>query len=140
MPRTRRQQVIQLPRDFAELVRMHPPRAIHDEAEYDNTQEMIDALTSIPTLSKGQSEYLDTLTILFSAYEREHHAIDTSDITPAALLKNLIAENGLKQSDLVPLLGSASRVSEIISGTRAPSKSQAIALGKRFNMDAGAFL
>ena len=53
-----------LPTGFAELVRQFPPQAIHDEVGYANMQEMIDRLTSLPKLTVGQTEYLETLTIL----------------------------------------------------------------------------
>src|SRR5262249_6124082 len=76
-----------LPRTFEELVRMHPPRAIHAEAEYEAVQEVIDRLTSLADLTQGQEEYLDTLTVLFEAYEKEHHAIETADLKPIDVLK-----------------------------------------------------
>ncbi len=61
---------------------MHPPRVIHDESDFVNTQEIMDALTSIPILPEGQGEYLETLSVLVEAYEREHHRIDTSTLPP----------------------------------------------------------
>ncbi len=65
MPRVARKPVSRdLPTDFADLVAMLPPMAIHDEQAYENTIEMIDALTCLPRPSKGQSEYLDTLSVL----------------------------------------------------------------------------
>lgn len=66
-----------LPGGFAGLVRLLPPQAIHDEIGYGNMQEMIDRLTSLAELTPGQAEYLETLTILFEAYERDHEEIDT---------------------------------------------------------------
>src|SRR5580658_2212362 len=89
-----------LPTSFAELVRLYPPQAIHDEIGYANTQEMIDRLTSLPKLTAGQSEYLETLTILFEAYETEHERIDTSRLSPLQLLRFLLESNDLSASDL----------------------------------------
>jgi HTH-type transcriptional regulator/antitoxin HigA len=132
--------VNKLPTGFAELVQMYPPHAVRDDVDYENMREVIESLVMRPKLTKGQSEYLNTLAILFEAYEREHYAIDTSDITPAALLRSLMDEHGLKQSDLAGMLGGPSRVSEILSGKRLPSKSQAVALGKRFAIKPSAFL
>jgi len=65
-----------LPTSFAASVRLMPPQAIHDEVGYANAQEMIDTLTSRPTLTAGQSEYLETMTILFEAYEKQKEQID----------------------------------------------------------------
>ena len=77
----KRRNVEYLPAHFIDLVRLFPPQAIHDEVGYSNTQEMIDRLTSLPRLTAGQAEYLETLTILFEAYEKEHERIETSHLT-----------------------------------------------------------
>ena len=89
-----------LPTAFEDLVRMHPPRPIHDEVDYENAQETIDALSSIPKRSKGQAEYLETLSILFAAYEQEVHAIDTSDLPPVAVLKDLMEAHGMSDKHI----------------------------------------
>ncbi len=64
----------QLPTEYDALVKFQMLRPIHDEVDYDNAQEMIDRLTCISHRSAGQSAYLEALTILFAAYEAEHHA------------------------------------------------------------------
>ena len=69
-----------LPTTFEELVRMYPPHAVRDEGDYDQMQEVIDRLTSIPEPTEDQWAYLDTLTILFSAYEQEHYPIEIDDV------------------------------------------------------------
>src|ERR1700683_2835045 len=94
-----------LPATFAELVRLFPPQAIHDEVGYSNTQEMIDRLTSLPLLTPGQTEYLETLTILFEAYEDEHERIDTRHLSALDLLRFLLRSNSMSGSDLGRLLG-----------------------------------
>jgi hypothetical protein len=44
-------------------------------------------------------------------------------------------QNDLRQADLVEIFGSRERVSEVVNGKRAISKSQAKALGEFFNAD-----
>src|SRR4030095_17223203 len=100
---------------FPSLVRVHPPLAIHDQVAYRNAQEMIDALTNLPRLSKGQMQYLDTLTILFEAYEDEHHALEESTVGPLDALQFLLKENGMSASDLGRLLGERSLGSKILT-------------------------
>lgn len=68
-------QTMKFPISFDDLLRLHPPRAIHDEMSYRETQQIVDNLTSIPNLSEGQSAYLETLSILMEAYEDKHHPI-----------------------------------------------------------------
>ena len=129
-----------LPSAFAELVRLHPPRVIHDETDYDNTQEIVDALTSIPHLSRGQSDYLETLSVLMEAYEEEHHAIDTSELTPLEMLKFLMEQHAMTSGDLGKLIGSASLASMILSGKREISKANIAILAKSFGVSAECFL
>jgi len=111
-----------MPKRFEELVRMYPPRAIHDDSDYDNAQEIIDRLTSVPRLTKGQKEYLDTLSILFSAYEQEHEPILTDDISGIDALKYIMEQRDMSASDLGRLLGDRSLGSRILRGERELSK------------------
>jgi antitoxin component HigA of HigAB toxin-antitoxin module len=129
-----------LPGNFAELVRLFPPQAIHDEVGYANTQEMIDRLTSLPKLTGGQSEYLETLTILFEAYEEEHERIDTCHLAPLDVLRFLLESNEMSGSDLGRLLGNRELGPKVLNGTRQLSKTHIRQLADRFKVDAGLLL
>lgn len=52
------------------------------------------------------------------------------------LLAYLMDQHGLERSDLVPLLGTASRVSEVLSGKRELSMSMVKRLRERFHVSA----
>ena len=109
-----------LPRQFGELVQMMPPQAIQDDVQYANTLEVIDRLMAVSKASKGQAVYLETLVQLVQAYEAEHHAIETSDISGLDSLKHLLQENDMNASDLARLLGvHASLGSKILKGERS---------------------
>jgi len=129
-----------LPAGFADLVRLYPPQAIHDEVGYANTQEMIDRLTSLAKLTAGQSEYLETLTILFEAYENEHERIDTSGLSPREMLRFLLDSNEMTGSDLGRLLGNRELGPKLLNGSRQLSKTHIRVLADRFKIDAGLFL
>ena len=130
-----------LPSDYAALVAHHMPHAVRDEVAYDNAMAMIDALTSVPHPSTDQLDYLDTLTVLVEAYERQHHAIDTSDLTGADLLRHLAESNGMTGADLGRLLDiGASAASMILSGRRPITADHARKLGKRFAVNPGIFI
>ncbi len=129
-----------LPKKLEELVLMHTPVAIHDETDYENTQEIIDQLTSLPRFSKGQAEYLDTLTVLFEAYERERHPIPTGDITGGKALRYLLEQNDMRPSDLGRLLGDRALGSRVLSGERWLSKEHIRRLCRRFKVSADLFL
>ncbi|MGA3065603.1 MAG: hypothetical protein ABSF29_02020 [Tepidisphaeraceae bacterium] len=129
-----------LPANFAELVRLLPPQAIHDDVGYANALEMIDRLTSRSKLTAGQSEYLETLTILMEAYEKEHERIDTTHLSPRQILRFLLESNGMSGSDLGRLLGNRELGPKILSGSRQLSKAHIRRLADRFKVDAGLFL
>lgn len=70
----------------------------------------------------------------------ERSSVVLPELPPAELLKFLMEENGLRQKDLALELGGQSVVSEILRGRRTISGKQAVALGRRFNLSAAAFL
>ena len=56
--------------------------------------------------------------------------------TPAAILEYLMDQHGLTRADLVPLLGTASRVSEVLSGKTGFSMAMVQRLRERFHVPA----
>ena len=143
MPRVRSRAVSpaaeQLPSDFESLVRLHPPRAIHDEAEYANTQEVIDRLTSLVSPSEGQLAYLETLSILFEAYEEEHHALDPAAAGPAEMLRFLMDQRSETVEDVERAMGIPA-AGNFLSGRAEPSASDVRALADHFHVRADLFL
>lgn len=67
------------------------------------------------------SDELDALTAVIEVYENKHFAIDTSRVTPLDIIKFRMEQNGLTQQDMQQYLGSASKVSEVLSGKRSLS-------------------
>lgn len=130
-----------LPGRFDDLVREMPPRAIVDEAHYENTLEMIDRLMAGGALTKGQSDYMETLVQLVEVYEASRHAIDTSDIKGLDMLKHFVAESKMNASDLARLLGvHPSMGSKILKGERALTIDHVKKLAVRFKVRAEAFI
>jgi HTH-type transcriptional regulator/antitoxin HigA len=128
-----------MPKTFSGLCRLHPPRPVHNETDYDNAIEMLDSLVGFK-LNQEQLDYLEVLTTLVGAYEDEHHAIDTSNISGLDSLKHLLEQNDMTASDLGNLLGNRSLGSKILRGERELSKAHLRILAERFKVDAGLFL
>ena len=78
--------------------------------------------------------------MLIEAYDDEHHGIDTTNLTPADLVRFLMEQHGLKPVDLAKLLGSKAAASFILNGQRLPSRSQCFVLAERFGVEPGLFL
>jgi HTH-type transcriptional regulator/antitoxin HigA len=65
--------------------------------------------------SEGAAE-LEILAMLVEQYERETFAFD--EVDPITAIKLRMTQRGMRPADLVPMLGSRARVSEILSGKR----------------------
>ncbi|WNZ00200.1 DNA-binding protein [Sulfurospirillum sp. 'SP'] len=90
---------------------IHP---IRTEADYDKALERIDALMEIdPALGTPLSDELEILVMLVEKYEELHWQIAIPD--PIEAIKYRMEEMGLRQKDLIPILGSKSKVSEVLN-------------------------
>ncbi len=85
-----------------------------------------------------ENDELDVLTILVEHYEDERHPIGFP--TPVAAIEFRTEQAGLTNRDLIPFLGSRSRVSEVLSGKRAITMSMARALHRHLGIPAEVLL
>jgi len=96
------------------------PKVIKTEADYEaalaRLEELLDAEPETP-----EGDEFELWATLISAYEEDAFPIDLPD--PVAAIRFRMEQAGLKQADLVPYIGSASRVSEILRGKRTLSLS-----------------
>jgi HTH-type transcriptional regulator/antitoxin HigA len=81
---------------------------------------------------------LDIVTNFVHDYEESNVVIP--DAKPAAVLRFLMDQHGLKQADLAELFGTQSNVSEALSGKREMNVRQAKALAKRFGVSPAVFI
>ncbi len=96
-------------------------RPIRTEKDYDIVISRIDELLVIDP-RKGTEEYdeLDVLSTLVEKYEDENYPIPAPD--PIEAIKYMMEERGLKQKDLGKMIGSKSRISEILNRKREMTK------------------
>ena len=115
---------------------LYPLRAIKNETEY---KKALKSLETVFDETKGSlADYAETLTILIDHYESENYPIkDTEGIE---VLKFLMRQNGIKQKDLVGIIGSKSSVSEILSGKRPLTLQHIRALADKFNVNPATFI
>ncbi len=89
-------------------------RPIKTEAQYDEALQRIDILMDLDSeIGSPEGDELEVLVMLVEKYEEKHWAISTPD--PIEAIKYRMEEMGLKQKDLVPLIGSKSKVSELLN-------------------------
>lgn len=111
---------------------------IASEAQHRSYTTALLELESQDHLSAEDRKFANLLAALIEKFETEHDPIEAA--SPAEVLRELIAANGLRQKDLAPLLGGESGVSSILSGERRINLNQAIRLGERFNVSPLLFL
>lgn len=139
--KTKMQKQKLLPASFGELVRLMPPMAIGDDVHHSNTVEMIDRLMQIQKLSRGQSQYMETLVELVEAYEARCHAIDLSRLGPARMLAHVLAEADMSASDLARLLKVHPTMgSKILQGQRQLTWGHAKILATHFKISPSYFM
>ena len=128
------------PTTFDALIGELMPAAIHDKAAYGNTMEMVRRLAVVPALNEDQARYLDTLCVLVAAYEKNHRTGKTKR-QPLAVLREFVAEHGMKVRELGTLLGvSESAASMILKGDRALTLAHVRKLAERFKVSTALFV
>jgi HTH-type transcriptional regulator / antitoxin HigA len=128
----------QMPKEYAGLVRMLPPRPIHDKVDLANTTEVLDALAG-HDLTADQEDYLDVLSDLVEKYEAEHSPARQLRSTPLVRLQYLVEQADMTASDLGRLLGNRGLGSLVLRGRRQLSKTHIRILAEHFKLDPGYF-
>jgi HTH-type transcriptional regulator / antitoxin HigA len=81
-------------------------------------QKLHELLDRAPEMGSKEGDEIELLTLLLSDYE-ERTADPIDELSPVDAIRFRMEQLDLKQQDLVPYLGAASRVSEILSGKRS---------------------
>ncbi|WP_323813524.1 transcriptional regulator [Cellvibrio sp. NN19] len=91
-----------------------------------NDQDHAEALARVSELmdkhfapASEEADELEVLALLVERYEQEHFAMENPD--PIEAIKFRMEQQGLLKKDLIPFIGSASKVTEVLNGTRALS-------------------
>lgn len=90
-------------------------KIIKTERDYEKALARInDLMDAVPDTPEGDK--LELLVTLVELYEKANHPIDPPD--PVEAIKFRMEQGGLKQKDLIPFIGSRSKVSEVLSRQR----------------------
>lgn len=106
------------------------PQVIETEEEYDRAL----AITEQLTFSKNRTPEERALhkLLVIEAYETQTYSMDQA--APHEILQHIMESSGIRQTDLVGVIGSSGVVSEVVNGKRSISKAQAKALGNYFKV------
>ncbi len=128
-----------IPESYAELVGLFMPRPLHDDVDYRNALAVLDAMAGFE-MNADQQDYFEAIATFVEKYEAEHHAIDEMKMTPVELLRSLVDEHGMTESDLGRLLGDRSLGHRILTGQRELSKAHIRILAERFSLNPASLL
>jgi HTH-type transcriptional regulator/antitoxin HigA len=105
---------------------------IQNDADHAEAKALVEKLMG--SSEPGDLARMTAQALLIEAYER----VRWPRRTPALpdLLKYLMDQHGLTRADLVPLLGTARRVSEVLNGKHELSMSMMRKLRERFHISA----
>ncbi|QBQ54814.1 helix-turn-helix domain-containing protein [Nitrosococcus wardiae] len=108
-------------------------KPIKTEADYEaalaEIAQLMDAEADTP-----EGDRLDLLTTLAEAWEAKHFPIDKPD--PIEMIKHRMEAQGLTRRDLESMIGSRSRVSEVLSRRRPLSLNMIRRLNRDMNIPA----
>ncbi len=116
------------------------PRPITSDAEHKAFLAITSGLISKEDRTIEETTLLSHLAILISSYEQDRYAdFSVEKNSPAEMLAYLMEENHLTQADFAPAIPQP-KVSDILSGKRNISVSQARIFGERFKVNPSLFL
>lgn len=107
---------------------------IHDDEGHARALSLVEQLWR-PPAGTAEADTLEVLVTLIDAYEAKHHAIGPPDPVQANLVR--MEQQGLTRIDLIPMLGSRARVSEVLNRKRplTPAMIQRLRAGLGISAD-----
>jgi HTH-type transcriptional regulator/antitoxin HigA len=109
-------------------------KPIRTQADYEKALAEVERLWG----AKSEGDRLDVLATLIDAYESEHYPIDPPD--PVEAIRFRMEQQGLSRKDLEPLLGTRTRVAEVLNRKRSLSIGMIRRLHDRLGTSAGVLI
>jgi len=114
------------------------PKVIETDEEFDRFAALLESLDFPERKLTPEETALEALLVkLIADYEDK---FELPDVAPREMVKFLMDQRGLKQADLVPVLGTRTQVSDVVTGRRGISKAQAKKLAEFFRVGVELFI
>jgi HTH-type transcriptional regulator/antitoxin HigA len=129
------------PKTYGDLLVNTLPAVIETEEENEKALAIVERIMDKGEDNISPEEYrlLDLLVRLIEDFEDQAYPMGHI-AKPLDILKSLIFEHELKQTDLVDVFGTQGVVSEVLSGKRGINVNHAKRLAKRFNLSVDLFI
>ncbi|MBZ5728520.1 MAG: helix-turn-helix domain-containing protein [Acidobacteriia bacterium] len=123
---------------YGKLLAKTRPKVIETEGEFDRMVALLEDL-SIPErdLTPEEEILASLLEKLIADYDDK---VELPEVPPHEMVRYLMEQRGLKQADLVPVIGSRAQVSDLVNGNRGISKAQAKRLAEFFGISVELFI
>jgi len=125
---------------YGRLLARALPKVIKTEEENERTLAVIESLMEKGerNMTPEEDALLELLTNLVHDFEEKAYPVPKS--SPDEMVAFLLEQRRLAPKDLWPVVGSKSRVSEILAGKRPITKEQAKKLAEFFHVGVGLFI
>lgn len=123
---------------YRNLLAKVAPKVIEIEEEYDRALAVAEQLTLKKNRTPEKRALHKLLVTLIEAYEAQNYPME--QVAPHEILQHIIESSGIRQADLVGIIGSSGVVSEVVNGKRSISKAQAKALSDYFKVSPTLFI
>lgn len=124
---------------YTELLAKYQPKIIRTEAENEKALVIVEELLYQENRSPEEQELYELLITLIEKFEEEYYHPGSAS-NPHSMLLFLMEQKGIKESDLVGVIGSQEVVSKVINYQEEISPIQAKALGEFFKVDPSLFI
>jgi HTH-type transcriptional regulator/antitoxin HigA len=108
-------------------------KPIKSEEDYDKALSRLEKIFDAPP-DTPEGDEAEILSLLIEHYEDKHYFIEAPD--PVEAIKVRMEEMGIKQKDLIGLIGGKSRVSEILNRKKKLTVEMIRILEKKLNLSA----
>ena len=123
---------------YGKLLAKTLPKVISNDEELDQMVAQLEALCFPERKLSAEEDALATLLErLISDYDDQ---FELPEQPPHEMVKHIMENRGLRQADLVPVLGSRAQVSDLVNGKRGISKAQAKKLAEFFHVSVELFI
>ena len=126
-------------REYRRLLARSLPKVVETQEENEACTRLLEKLDERgEQLTAAEKKLAELLTLLIEDFEERRYKLKPA--APHEAVLELMRANGLKQKDLVKVFGTASIVSEVLSGKRGLSKAHIRRLSDRFHVSPEVFL
>ena len=125
---------------YGRLLARTVPKVIKTEAENERARGIVESLMEKGerNMTPEEDALFELLTNLIHDFEEKAYPIPSSD--PHKMVAFLLEQRGLAPKALWPVVGSKSRVSEILAGKRSMTKEQAKRVAEFFHVGVELFI